>query len=91
MTVADVHHGRRLPTAAQQPHTVFAAIQLPYLMSQRLQLWNVICVCGLVAPWGDLYDVTQAQPHQALPCLIAPKGKRGTSASALHLRDPKLS
>ena len=84
-------HGIRLPTAAQQQHIHLAVTQLPYLMSQRLQLWDVIHVCGLSAPWGDLDDVAQAQPHQALPCLIAPKGKRGASASGSQLRDPALN
>ena len=45
-------------------------------MSQPLQLGDVIDVCGLVAPWGGLDDVAQAQPHQALlASLPRSKGK----------------
>ena len=58
------------------------------LTPQRLQLCNVIHVCGHVLLWSDLDDVAQAQPHLALHCLIAPEGKGGASASASQLHHP---
>ena len=85
-----IYMGTRLPKAAQQQCNDLTVRLLPYLMSQRLQLWKIDDVCGPVAPWGDLDDVAQAQPHQALHCLIALQGKKGSSASASQMHDPAI-